>query len=83
MRPVEFFSVVALAAAATGVLAADAEQGRLPYETYCGGCHYEKVHDRKSTIIDSIAALKVEVASGPRRPAGASRRPSSTTSPNT
>ncbi len=62
MRPVEFFSVVALAAAATGVLAADAEQGRLPYETYCGGCHYEKVHDRKSTIIDSIAALKVEIA---------------------
>lgn len=24
----------------------DAERGRILYETYCGGCHYERVHER-------------------------------------
>lgn len=28
-----------------GALAQDAERGRVLYQTYCGGCHYERIHD--------------------------------------
>ena len=24
-----------------------AERGRLLYQTYCGGCHYERIHDER------------------------------------
>lgn len=43
-------------------LAADPQQGKVLYETYCGTCHYEKLHERKATLIDTFAALKVQVA---------------------
>ena len=42
--------------------AADARLGRELYETHCGGCHYERVHSRKKSVITSLAALKLEVA---------------------
>ena len=42
--------------------AADPQLGRTLYETHCGTCHYLKLHDRKNTLIDSYAALKVQVA---------------------
>lgn len=32
--------------AALAAHAQDAERGRLLYETYCGDCHYERVHQR-------------------------------------
>ena len=27
--------------------AQDAERGRVLYQTYCGGCHYERIHDER------------------------------------
>lgn len=60
MRLVELVAVAALAAPA-GALAADPAQGRLLYETYCGSCHYEKLHERKTTKIKTLASLKVEI----------------------
>jgi mono/diheme cytochrome c family protein len=51
-----------LALGAGTALAADPQQGRLLYETYCGTCHYPKLHERKATKIESFAALKEEVA---------------------
>jgi mono/diheme cytochrome c family protein len=61
MRPVRWIAIAALSACTTGALGADAAQGRPLYETHCGGCHYEKLHDRKSTRIQTLAALKVEI----------------------
>ena len=43
--------------------AQDAERGRLLYQTYCGGCHYERVHDRLRT--EASAAI-VRAAQGKR-----------------
>lgn len=42
--------------------AADARLGQELYETHCGGCHYERLHSRKKSVITSLAALKLEVA---------------------
>jgi cytochrome c553 len=50
------------ASAAGPAQAADPQQGRVLYETYCGTCHYEKLHERKATRIATFAALKAEVA---------------------
>ena len=68
MRLVLLAALAALAGCAaeapgrvTDVAANDAPHGRLLYETHCGGCHYEKLHTRKSTRIDTLAALKSEV----------------------
>ena len=52
----------ALAASAGPILAADPQPGRLLYETHCGTCHYEKIHDRKTTKIETTVGLRVEVA---------------------
>jgi mono/diheme cytochrome c family protein len=46
------------------VHAQDAERGRLLYETYCGDCHYERVHQRapdKSTV-HTLSDLRSTVA---------------------
>ena len=64
MRPADFGICICLAFGAGPALAADAQQGKVVYETYCGTCHYERVHDRKVTDIKTMAALKVAVASG-------------------
>lgn len=45
-----------------GSQAQDAERGKLLYETYCGTCHYERVHDRLRTKIGDLADLRDEVA---------------------
>lgn len=50
-------AVVPLAAQAQ-----DAGRGKLLYETHCGGCHYERVHDRLRTKIQDMADLRDEVA---------------------
>ena len=37
-------------------------RGKLLYETYCGVCHYERVHERLRTKIRDLADLRDEVA---------------------
>jgi cytochrome c5 len=45
-------------------LAQDAQRGRLLYETYCGLCHYERVHqrERSRSLVHSMADLHGQVA---------------------
>jgi mono/diheme cytochrome c family protein len=62
MRAVEAIAGIALALGAAQAPAADPQQGKLLYETHCGTCHYEKLHERKVTKIDSYAALRAEVS---------------------
>lgn len=57
-----FASALAAALLAGGAQAQDADHGRLLYETHCGGCHYERVHQRTKTEIRSLAALRAEIA---------------------
>ena len=40
----------------------DVQRGRLLYETHCGACHYERLHDRVRTKIGQLADLRDEVA---------------------
>ena len=54
------FAVLLLPAAPAP--AQDAGRGKLLYETHCGGCHYERVHDRLRTKIRDLADLRAEVA---------------------
>ena len=42
--------------------AQDPAPGRLLYETYCGGCHYERVHERTRSDVKSLADLRDTVA---------------------
>jgi mono/diheme cytochrome c family protein len=42
--------------------AQDAAQGRVLYETHCGGCHYERVHDRMRSEVKDLADLRDMVA---------------------
>jgi len=44
MRRVSLLLLALLPLAAT---AQDAERGRLLYQTHCGGCHYERMHDER------------------------------------
>jgi mono/diheme cytochrome c family protein len=43
--------------------AQDPERGKQLYETHCGGCHYERVHQRarERSLVKSHAELRVEV----------------------
>lgn len=52
------------AAAALPAAAQDAARGQRVYETQCGGCHYERVHqrERNRSSVKSLAELRVEVA---------------------
>jgi mono/diheme cytochrome c family protein len=47
---------------AAPAFAQDAQRGRLLYEAYCGGCHYEKVHDRLRTQVKDLSDLRDMVA---------------------
>jgi hypothetical protein len=40
----------------------DGANGRLLYETYCGGCHYERVHQRLRTAVKDLSDLRDMVA---------------------
>jgi mono/diheme cytochrome c family protein len=40
----------------------DAARGRLLYETHCGACHYERVHQRLRSKIGDLGDLRDEVA---------------------
>jgi mono/diheme cytochrome c family protein len=56
---------VALLAAALalplGAAAQDTERGKLLYETHCGGCHYERVHERLRSNVKDMADLRATV----------------------
>ncbi|OGA18376.1 MAG: hypothetical protein A3I63_02835 [Betaproteobacteria bacterium RIFCSPLOWO2_02_FULL_66_14] len=53
-----------LLAAALPAAAQDANRGRQLYETMCGGCHYERIHqrDRNRSRVKSFTELRLEVA---------------------
>lgn len=42
--------------------AQDPAPGRLLYETHCGGCHYERVHERTRSDVKGLADLRDKVA---------------------
>jgi mono/diheme cytochrome c family protein len=44
------------------VLAQDAGRGRLLYETHCGTCHYERVHQRLKSELKDLQDLRETVA---------------------
>jgi mono/diheme cytochrome c family protein len=52
-----------LFAAALPAAAQNTARGRLVYETQCGGCHYERVHerDRSRSQVKTLAELRAEV----------------------
>ena len=51
-----------LLAAAQSVAAQEPERGRLLYQTHCGTCHYERVHQRIRSDVKDIADLRDTVA---------------------
>ena len=55
-------SVGVLLLLAVPAAAQDAERGRALYETHCGGCHYERVHERVKTDIKRRDDLWAAVA---------------------
>ena len=42
--------------------AQDPAPGRLLYETHCGSCHYERVHERTKSDVKGLADLRDTVA---------------------
>jgi mono/diheme cytochrome c family protein len=58
---VRLLSLLALVLPASA-LAQDAERGRVLYQTYCGGCHYERVHDRLRPAVKELSELRDMVA---------------------
>lgn len=44
--------------AAAPAAAQDFDRGRTLYQTYCGGCHYERIHQRARTEIKDMADLR-------------------------
>jgi mono/diheme cytochrome c family protein len=42
--------------------AQDPPSGRMLYETHCGGCHYERVHERMRSDLRDLADLRDTVA---------------------
>lgn len=41
-----------------GAAAQDIDRGKLLYETHCGGCHYERVHQRLRSSVKDLADLR-------------------------
>jgi hypothetical protein len=54
--------VAALLAGAGPAGAQDLERARLLYETHCLSCHYERMHSRERSQIQSLADLRDMVA---------------------
>jgi hypothetical protein len=40
----------------------EAERGHLLYQLHCGGCHYERVHDRLRPAVKDLSELRDMVA---------------------
>ena len=64
MRRLCIAIALALAAGQAAAQAPDATRGKTLYETHCGGCHYERLHQRprERSIVHSLADLRLEVA---------------------
>jgi mono/diheme cytochrome c family protein len=58
------FAALTLTMGAAAAQTPDASRGKALYETHCGGCHYERLHDRprERSIVHSIAELRSQVA---------------------
>ncbi len=65
--------ILGLASSANGAMAQDAGRGRELYETHCGACHYERVHqrDRARSLVQTLPDLRDQV----RRWAGQAGKP--------
>lgn len=53
---------LALLLCAASASAQDAQRGKALYETHCGRCHYERVHDRLRTEVKDLSDLRDMVA---------------------
>jgi hypothetical protein len=55
--------LLALCLVGLPAIAQDAERGKLLYETHCGGCHYERVHerDRSKSRVQTLSDLRDQV----------------------
>ena len=64
MNPWHAASAVALLALPLAGAAQDVERGRLLYETYCGDCHYARVHERprETSPVKNLSELRDMVA---------------------
>ena len=51
-----------LLAAVQNAAAQEPERGRLLYQTHCGACHYERVHQRIRSDVKDLADLRDTVA---------------------
>ncbi len=56
-------AIAALAALVLPAQAQDAARGQLLYETYCGVCHYERVHERdpSRSKVKTLTDLRLQV----------------------
>jgi mono/diheme cytochrome c family protein len=54
---------VALACVCLPAAAQDSARGKLLYETHCGGCHYERLHERNRdrSLVKSLSDLREQV----------------------
>ena len=64
LRAVCAVALVFLAAGPAAAQTPDASRGKSLYETHCGGCHYERLHERprERSIVHSRAELRNEIA---------------------
>lgn len=64
MNRVQVVAAALLLAAALPAAAQDPSRGRQLYEIQCGGCHYERIHerDRSRSRIKNLTELRIEVA---------------------
>ena len=62
MKPLARLAGLSLLLAAAGAAAQERERGRLLYETHCGTCHYERVHERIRSDVKDLADLRDAVA---------------------
>ena len=51
-----------LCALSSAAWSQEVEQGRVLYQTYCGGCHYERVHQRTRSEVKDLSDLRDMVA---------------------
>ena len=71
MRAITSASLLSLLLLSGAACAQGIDRGRLLYDTHCGSCHTERLHDREKSVIGSYADLRAEVG---RRAAMTNRR---------
>jgi len=71
MRAITSASLLSILLLSGAAQAQGIDRGRLLYDTHCGSCHTERLHDREKSVIRSYADLRAEVG---RRAAMTNRR---------